>query len=119
MDDSRTNQDKEELTEDNVEDALLENGDDQNQNYSKEDASAGADSDASSGAAAATTTAAAAAANSATTATTTAAATTPVGWWLETVSWRKLAAEAVGTGMIVLFGCGSVCATMSGACKLI
>ncbi|CAE7378612.1 glpF [Symbiodinium microadriaticum] len=28
---------------------------------------------------------------------------------------RALAAEAIGTGLIVLFGCGSVCATLSGA----
>jgi MIP family channel proteins len=29
--------------------------------------------------------------------------------------WRALLAEAIGTGMIVLFGCGSVCATLTGA----
>ena len=116
MDESGTSQGKEELTEDDIKDALLEKDDGQNQNHhDNEDASAGTDSDTSSRAAAATT----ADADAVTIASTAAAAMTPVGWWLETVSWRKLAAEAVGTGMIVLFGCGSVCATMSGACKLV
>ena len=31
--------------------------------------------------------------------------------------WRALVAEAIGTGLIVLFGCGAVCSSFSGAFK--
>ena len=106
---------QEESKQDSVEDRLLSNGSDNAQVNGEKQASSGADAGDSDGASA--TAIAAAAVATITTASTTAAAATPSAWLIETLPWRKLAAEAVGTGMIVLFGCGSVCATMSGACE--